>query len=163
HRGATRQRAHARAGARDARPHPRRVSAHPDVLGRDRERVEGRGRREAPDPVPCLGAHIPGDQGERDGPARETRALTVQAQGPRGYQRWPLVWFQCPSCGHRAGSAIALLRLPPVRGAVFGFWCERCGSFSALRNPRWWFGLQTVLAFGLSYLILEGVLYAMPQ
>ena len=84
-------------------------------------------------------------------------------QAPRGFQRWPLVWFQCPSCGHRAGSAIALLRLPPVHGSLFRFWCQRCGGFSVLRNPRWWFGLQALCAFGLSYLILEGTLYAMPQ
>lgn len=51
----------------------------------------------------------------------------------------------------------------PPQGALFRFWCERCGSFSVLRNPRWWFGVQTLLAFGLSYLILEGTLYLMPQ
>jgi len=84
-------------------------------------------------------------------------------QAPSGFQRWPLVWFQCPSCGHRTGSAIALLRLPPVDGSLFRFWCERCGRFSALRNPRWWFGLQTLAAFGLGYLILEGALLAMPS
>src|SRR5262245_49635618 len=84
-------------------------------------------------------------------------------QAPKGYQRWPLVWFQCPSCGHRAGSGIALLQLPPKRESLFRFWCERCGGFSALRNPRWWFGLQALCAFGLSFLILEGALYAMPQ
>ena len=84
-------------------------------------------------------------------------------QAPKGYQRWPLVWFQCPSCSHRAGSAIALLRLPPPQDTAFRFWCERCGRFSVLRNPRWWFGLQALIACGLSYLILEGVLYALPQ
>ena len=84
-------------------------------------------------------------------------------RAPNGYQRWPLAWFQCPSCGHRSGSAIALLRLPPVNGSVFRFWCERCNAFSVLRNPYWWFGLQALIAFGLSYLILEGILLAMPQ
>lgn len=89
-------------------------------------------------------------------------AVDSAKQAPKGYQRWPLVWFQCPSCGHRSGSAIALLRLPP-QGTLFRFWCERCGGFSALRNPRWWFGVQALLAFGLSYLVLEALLLLLPQ
>jgi hypothetical protein len=55
---------------------------------------------------------------------------------PSGFKRWRFHWFECPSCGHRAGRAFANVSMArePVR-IVWRFWCERCGAFATLKQP----------------------------
>lgn len=56
---------------------------------------------------------------------------------PRGFKRWRFHWFGCPACGHRshrAFTSVGMTRQP--LGIVWRFWCERCGAFSALKEPR---------------------------
>ena len=71
---------------------------------------------------------------------------------PAGFQRWPLIWFRCPSCGHHTYASIAQIRLPLAKRSLFRFWCERCGSLSVLKGPLWLPGALALCAIGLSLL-----------
>ena len=56
---------------------------------------------------------------------------------PSGFRRWRFHWFECPACGHRAPRAFANVTAAraPLRIA-WRFWCERCSSYAALKDPR---------------------------
>jgi hypothetical protein len=55
---------------------------------------------------------------------------------PAGFRRWRFHWFECPACGHRDWRAYASASMArdPLR-VVWRYWCERCGAFSALKQP----------------------------
>ena len=82
---------------------------------------------------------------------------------PAGFQRFPLIWFRCPSCSHHTYASIAQIRLPLARRSLFRFWCERCGSLSVLKGPPWLPGVLALCAFGVSFLALLTSLELLPQ
>ena len=56
---------------------------------------------------------------------------------PSGFKRWRFHWFECPACAHRdwrAYANVAVARQPTRM--VWRYWCERCGAFSTLKEPR---------------------------
>jgi hypothetical protein len=56
---------------------------------------------------------------------------------PAGFKRWRCHWFECPTCGHRdwrAWSNVTMTRQPV--GILWRFWCERCGAFATLSQPK---------------------------
>ena len=55
---------------------------------------------------------------------------------PAGFKRWRFHWFQCPACRHHDWKAFVNVGTTrePLR-IVYRFWCERCGSYSALQQP----------------------------
>jgi hypothetical protein len=82
---------------------------------------------------------------------------------PAGFQRWPLIWFRCPSCGRQTYAPVAELGLPSARRALFRFWCERCGTLSLPVGSPWLPGVLALLAFGLSVLTLFAWLELLPD
>jgi len=82
---------------------------------------------------------------------------------PPGYQKWPLFWFQCPSCGHHCYRSIARTNPHALPRSIFRFWCENCGSYSALKGPPWKPGVFAFCAFGLGFLVLVASLQFLPQ
>jgi hypothetical protein len=82
---------------------------------------------------------------------------------PAGFQRWPVIWFRCLSCGHHTYASIAQLRFPLAKCKLFRFWCERCGSVSVLTGPLWLPGVLALGAFCLSLLALLASLELLPQ
>jgi len=55
---------------------------------------------------------------------------------PAGFQRWPMHWFQCPSCGHRAHTSVAQVPVPHRLRTLYQFWCAKCGGYSVLKYPK---------------------------
>lgn len=56
---------------------------------------------------------------------------------PAGFRKWRFHWFECPACGHRAYRTfanVAVTRRPPRM--LWRFWCERCGAYASLKEPR---------------------------
>ena len=56
---------------------------------------------------------------------------------PSGFKRWRFHWFECPACGHRSWRAFAnvsVARNPA--NMVWRYWCERCGAYSKLKEPK---------------------------
>jgi hypothetical protein len=88
---------------------------------------------------------------------------TKMRSAPAGFQRWPLVWFRCPSCSHHTYASIAQIRLPLAKRTLFRFWCERCGSLSILKGPLWLPAVLALCAIGLSLLALVASLELLPQ
>jgi hypothetical protein len=78
---------------------------------------------------------------------------------PPGFQRWPLLWFECPSCSRRTYAPVAQFRL---QRSPFRFWCERCGKISFLRGPSWLLPVTIVAASCLSVLSMLGALELFP-
>lgn len=56
---------------------------------------------------------------------------------PSGFKRWRCHWFECPACGHRDWRAFANVGMTrqPLR-MVWRYWCERCGAYSGLKQPK---------------------------
>lgn len=59
--------------------------------------------------------------------------------------KWPLHWFQCPSCGHRSFVSVTKTTVAPAaRKLSWQFWCDQCHRKSVLRRPH----LNTGIWFG---------------
>lgn len=56
---------------------------------------------------------------------------------PTGFKRWRFHWFECPACGHRSWRAFSNVVTSRARPhMVWRFWCERCGAYSTLKEPK---------------------------
>jgi hypothetical protein len=91
---------------------------------------------------------------------REREAGTEwRDHSPPNFQRWPLLWFECPDCKRRTFAPVAQFRL---ERSPFRLWCERCGKLSGLRGPRWLLPVTILMASGLSILAMLGALEVFP-
>jgi hypothetical protein len=88
--------------------------------------------------------------------------MTSLKTAPAGFQRWPLIWFQCPQCGHRGYAPVGQMRIPVGQRRLMRFWCDRCGGLAVLKGPRWLPALLALCALGASLAALYLALGFLP-
>jgi len=98
-------------------------------------------------------------QSREEARAKREAGSEWRDHSPPDFQRWPLLWFECPNCRRRTYAPVAQFRL---QRSPFRFWCERCGKLSRLKSPRWLLPVTIVAASGLAVLAMLGALEVFP-